>query len=147
MKLSLSRVYYYEDGVFSNLHAEDSTLVCVTLEHAYPNGDPTFPYAWAPKVPPGTYRCARGTHQLLHGDPFETFEVTGVAGHSGILFHRGNWNEDSEGCLLVGDYLSSAPNPKEGGKVCDLVTNTPAAFARFMRLMEGVDYFDLEVLL
>ncbi len=154
LRLRLSRVYYEEDGVFSNLHAPDSSLVCVTLEHSYAAGKfpvlkPEYrdaPQAWLPKVPPGVFYCRRGVHQLHHGDPFETFEVTGVVGHSGILFHRGNFNEDSEGCLLTGEYSTSAPNPKAGGKVCDLVVNTVPAFEAFLKATTGVDIFELEVI-
>jgi len=81
-------------------------------------------------------------HRLGHGatltKPFSTFEVTGVEGHSGLLFHRGNYNKDSAGCILVGQNIADV-----GGQ--QIITGTPAAFAAFLERLDGIDQFDLEV--
>ena len=141
MNLKIKRVWYLADGIISNVFTEDGTHLLTTLEHAYSDGAGE----WEPKVPPGVFECVRGTHALHDGREFETFEVTGVKGHAGILFHHGNWNEDSEGCILTGDALTEAPDPKNGGAVADLVTNTDAAFARFMAAEAGEATFSLTV--
>jgi len=86
MDLVLTRTLKHPDGIFSTLSALDGGVVCVAISHAYDDGAG----GGEPKVPNGTYTCVRGTHQLEHGAPFETFEITGVEGHSGILFHIGN---------------------------------------------------------
>lgn len=143
MDLKLKRVFYEADGIVSNVFDPQSKHVMTTLEHAYPSGLPE--YKWLPKVPPGVYTCKRGTHALHDGKQFETFEVMGVAGHAGILFHHGNWNRDSEGCILTGDALTEAPDPEDGGHAHDLVTNTNAAFSRFMEAQDGCDSFTLTV--
>lgn len=110
----------------------------MTLEHAYREGD-----SWVPKLYPGEFLCVRGPHRL-HGmtQDFETFEVTGVEGHKGILFHWGNFNDHSEGCILTGDAIAeySAGAARE-----EMVTNSRAAFSRFMKIQEGVDHFTLRV--
>ena len=142
MNLKLQRVFYEDDGIISNCFDENRQLLMVTLEHAYPSGLPN--YKWLPKLMPGKYVCVRGMHRLRSmTKDFETFEVTGVPGHTGILFHHGNWNEDSEGCILTGDNLDAA---KRNGKDQDLVVNTFPAFNRFMAAQKNVDRFMLEVL-
>lgn len=102
-----------------------------TLEHAYP-GQPT---GWVPKVPPGSYVCVLGHHRL-HGmdTDFLTYEVTGVPNCTGILFHWGNWNKDSEGCILLG-------MKKEG----DMIVQSKMAFTLFMALQANTPQFTLTV--
>ena len=144
MDLTIKREQYLDDGIFSRVTRDDTgEEVMVTCEHAYPSGLPE--YTWLPKVMPGKYTCVRGTHQLAHGDPFETFEVTGVAGHSGILFHRGNWQDDSRGCLLCGEDFAQTEHDAERPGPEDMVTNSRVAFESFMALQAGADVFTLTV--
>ena len=146
MNLLMQRTRYRSDGIFSRVTRQDTgEFVCVTLDHAYPSGLPTHEYL--PKVMPGTYRCVLGPHRL-HSmtKDFYTYEVTGVKGHTGILFHRGNWNKDSEGCFLVGDALAQTDQDMDGIDGPDLlITNTPKAFERFLQLQDGAPEFMLEV--
>lgn len=125
------------DGVFSTLY-QNSEKFLVTLEHAYEAADGYY----FPKLPRGaTYKCVRGTHSLDHyngGRPFEAFEVTGVANHTGILLHVGNFNENSDGCILVGENVH-----RENSKWW--IDDSRVAFSRFMTIMIGIDEFDLEV--
>lgn len=139
MNLHLKRDAYRADGIFSTLRGEEGPIG-VTVTHAYPDGNGGH----APKVYPGVFECVRGAHRL-HGmeQDFETFEITGVEGHAGILFHWGNWNENSEGCELNGDTVAEADHA--GQHHVHLVTNSRAAFARFMALQVGVDRFTLTV--
>jgi hypothetical protein len=144
MDLFLIRNSKRPDGIFSNLvsSVDGAVLpgsVAVTVEHAY-LGDGGY----QPKLQNGTFECVRGKHRL-HGmdHDFETFEITGVPGHTGMLFHWGNYNEDSDGCVCTGDAVSEGDH--DGRKHCEMVTNSRVAFARFMRLQEGVDRFTLRV--
>lgn len=126
MTLTLCRFSKSDQGIFSHLFDEDKNLIVYTLEHAYNR---------EPKIPDGTYRCVRGVHRLHEDQPaFETFEVTGVPRHSGILFHCGNWERDSAGCILVGTRVDG-----------NMITDSRKAFAKFMDLMEGVEEFELVV--
>lgn len=133
---TLKRTDSRADGIFGSFSFDGEGRFCSTLEHAYPNIDGTY----APKVPPGIYTCVRGTHALHNGIPFETFEITGVEGHKGILFHVGNMNKDSEGCVLLGHTI--AINPANGE---EMVTGSKGEFAAFMERFEGVDQWQLEV--
>ncbi len=130
MNLTLKRNRIDLYGAFGELLDEKNILVCVTLEHAYPVGLKDF----APKLPSGIYKCVRGMHCLLGKNPFITFEITGVSGHVGILFHCGNTNNDSEGCVLLGS---------ERGTGC--ILDSRVAFEKFMALQENVGEFTLTV--
>lgn len=125
----LERVKFTPDGIFSSL-SKDGENIAFTLEHAYPGTDDT----WIAKIPNGTYTCIRGMHHLLHGAPFETFEITGVSGHSGLLFHKGNFDSDSEGCVLLGEEI-----------VGNMVSNSAVSFENFMSVLTGIDSFPLTV--
>lgn len=137
MNLILNRTEYESDGIFGQLLDENNNIICVTLEHAYDssNGDGSY----APKLPAGIYTCERGQHQLANMKaPFTTFEIMNVPGHTNILYHVGNYNKDSEGCVLLGQEISSF----EGHNV---ITHSKAAFQKFMELQENIDQFTLTV--
>lgn len=136
MNLTLTRNQFREDGIFSTLSPTevDGEYAAVTLEHS-------FTSQFLPKIANGTYTCKRGMHRL-HGMAvdFETFEVQGVIGHSGILFHVGNYNKDSDGCVLLGQRVSQY---SKSGLL--MVTGSKVAFAAFMELQNGLDSFILTV--
>ena len=134
MGLTLLRDTYGKDGVLGALSNSAGVFPFRTLEHAYPSD---LFGGYYPKVPAGKYTCKRGKHRL-HGmtEDFETFEIQGVVGHSNILFHWGNFNSDSEGCVLVG-----MPSKVEGLPIA----NSRKAFAYFMQSLAGLDEFELNV--
>lgn len=129
---TLKRDEFRPDGIFGAFSFDGEPTFCRTLEHSYDG---------QPKLQPGIYTCLRGTHALHNGVQFITFEITGVAGHKGILFHAGNFNKDSEGCVLVGHTI--AINPANGE---EMITGSRQEFAEFMERLEGVDEFELEVI-
>jgi hypothetical protein len=146
MDLVLHRTAFKATGIYGEIEAKDTQKkLFFTLEHSYPVATVTDvninektvtaeTTGWEAKIPKGTYTCVRGQHQLHHGLPFETFMVTGVPGHEGILFHVGNYNRDSEGCILIG----KEPIPDGVGKSGD-------AFREFIELQRGCDSFVLGV--
>jgi len=85
-------------------------------------------------IPDGKYLCKRVDSPRFGN----TFEVTGVKGRSSILFHWGNFESDSRGCILVGesyDYI----NGREG------ILQSKKGFEEFMKRLEGVDSFELVI--
>lgn len=100
-------------------------------------------------IPAATYTCVPSVFHKMADLP--TYEITGVpGGRSRILFHPGNTEEDTKGCILIGfdfgaltvddeDQAGPAKRVKWG------VTESRAAFAEFMRLLKGVTAFQLEV--
>lgn len=137
----LTRIDKREDGIWGMLYIQErfsySKLFCYTLEHSYPvNGD------FLPKIPEGKYLCVKGTHRLegMTHD-FETFEVTGVIGHTGLLFHKGNYNSDSSGCILIGqDIEHIIPNHKTR-----MLTESGLIFSQFMDCLKGIEKFNLTI--
>lgn len=108
-------------GIIGALTSEDGTKSFVTLEHAYPDGQGGF----CPKLASGMYTCVWHDPVRLH---YPTYMVTRVpafqgAPVDGILIHRGNYNKDSEGCILVG---------MEKGTGC--ILESEKAFDQFMEI-------------
>jgi hypothetical protein len=134
----LSRLIYRPDGIFSRLWHDDESLMCVTLEHAFQFPD-TPAGLWEPVIKKGSYICVRGNHRLdgMTHD-FETFEVTGIVGHTGVIFHWGNWNKDSKACILLGASIVDSPSGK-------MVTDSVKTFQRFMAGQDDIDRFQLTV--
>jgi len=99
--LELVRVSVREDGAFGVLQAlgvppgQPGIPIAVVCERTYPLPDSK---AQLVKIPAGRHRCARSYY---YRGRHETFEVQ-VNGHSRLLFHKGNVEDDSEGCILVG---------------------------------------------
>lgn len=85
-------------------------------------------------IPPGAYICARVQSPRFG----RTFEITGVPGRSHILFHKGNTEEHTHGCVLLGQYP---------GKLRKLraVLNSGATFERFLEVLDGVGEFRLAI--
>lgn len=129
MQLRLRRIEFREDGVFSELYLPNGKILAHTLEHSYD---------LKPKLYDDTFNCVRGAHKLHNNVPFQTFEITGVSGHTGVLFHVGNWNADSDGCVLVGSGIAQSSKGQ-------MITGSMTTFTEFMALLQGLDSFDLLV--
>ncbi len=144
MNLILTRTRIDQLGVFGNLADADGNFLFHTLERSYPiavdpsENDPTEG-AFGPKIPDGAYDCVRGTHTLeptpIHPDPqpFSTFMITGVVGHTGLLFHIANRASELKGCVAVGEDI-----------VGSMLMNSGEAFQRLMQLQEGLDSFKIQ---
>lgn len=129
--MKLTRNEFQVNGIFGTLTQDDGTQIAVTLEHAYLQPDGSY----APKTPAGQYICVKGLHTLEHHPvPFDAFEITNVPGHSDILIHIGNYNADSEGCVLIGEERSG-----------DMITNSKITFLNFMNAMSTTDSFTLTI--
>lgn len=140
MNLKLCRKEYIKDGIFSDLLDENGNIVAHTLEHAYVSDWGMDAGCYKPKLTAGTYTCVRGPHRLHNmTSDFTTFEITGVSGHTNILFHWGNYNKDSDGCVLLGRAVSSILNSPQ------MITNSRDTFAKFMELQKDIDKFTLTV--
>lgn len=125
----LVRYEFCEKGIFGVLLSKD--FKCETLEHAYQK-DNTF----VPKVPEGEYLCRKGMHRLLGMDrDFETFEIENVPEHTNILFHSGNTNADSEGCVLLGAVRAG-----------DAVAVSRGTFQALMSFLGSDEEFNLKVI-
>jgi hypothetical protein len=133
------------DGIFGDWTIDgDSSPFMVTAEHAYLQPDEM---SYDALLQPGIYTCQRGTHQLIHGGPFETFEILGVVDaqgnpHSGVLVHPGNFpQKDSEGCVLAGKA-----EVVYDGNGDEMITTSNVTFMNWMMRKNGIDSFQLQVI-
>lgn len=139
MILVLQRKERRCDGIFSVLSDSQGKEIAKTLEHAYPCDNGSVG-GYIPKVSAGSYLCQRGFHRLHPDKPgFETFQVMGVKNHDGILFHKGNVQDDSKGCILVGRSVITGPTGQ-------MIEASRIAFDAFLKLLVGFDSFQLSVL-
>ena len=85
-------------------------------------------------IPAGTYKCVR-----VNSPKFgNTFEVTNVPKHTHILFHKGNIDDDSHGCILIGEKFGMI-----GGSAG--IQASAEGFNEFMSIMNGEVGFRLIV--
>lgn len=95
-------------------------------------------------IPSGQYTC-----KAVQSPKFgATYEVTKVPGRSHILFHAGNTEEDTEGCLLVGNaYGALSRQDEDGGGVMTkwAVVDSKRAFQRFRDVLGATPSFPLEI--
>jgi len=126
-RFELIRVAVLPEGAFGVLKHQGVPFA-VTLEHTYSEDS-----RLSTKIPTGRWHC---TPTWFNRGCYKTFELL-VPGHSRLLFHRGNLEVDSDGCILVAEQfglLQGTPG----------VLSSSNGFAEFMQLAEG-QQFDLEV--
>ena len=124
----LIRVAYIADGTFGVLFDEEIPF-CLTVERRWINNLSNISC-----IPTGYYTCKR-VQSPRFGD---TFEVTDVEGRTYILFHKGNIDDDSHGCVVLGEEYG-----KYKGKVA--VASSGRAFAEFKHRLRGVNEFILDI--
>lgn len=86
-------------------------------------------------IPAGIYDCVATRY---HKGGYPTFEIMGVAGHSRLLFHKLNFEDQSEGCIGIG----------EGFAVIDgrlAIAQSGAGFGEFMQRVGHLPSFWLKV--
>ena len=124
MKARIVRLENTEQGVLGSL-VIDGSIFCFTLQP-----DPTDTHF---SIPVGNYLCRR-----FHGTKWtNTFEII-VPGHTALLFHAGNVEDNSEGCILLGATVGKL----KGNRA---VLNSGDTFKSFIERTAGVDTFPLEI--
>lgn len=62
---------------------------------------------------------------------FNTYKVMNVPDRSGILFHPGNTRDDTEGCIILGQYPNKLKGPSRA------LINSGKTFKAFMAIMDN----------
>lgn len=137
MDLTLRTLSIEPQGAFGYLLNSLGTQIAVTCERTYEVGGKQMV-----KLPAGDYTCVRGMHTLNRRDWFETFEIAGVPGHAGILFHPGNDELDSEGCVVMGSHFGEL---WVKDVLMKAVLESRDTFQQFMLFQSGVNLFQLTV--
>ena len=124
----------YDAGAFGMLSWREAPPFAVTVEHTYSNGPRG---TLTTKIVPGEYQCVRSRY---HRGNYDCWQIVGsdIAPERRILIHKGNIEEDSDGCILIGEsfgVLHGKPAILQSG----------AGFAELMSLTGGVDEFPLFV--
>ncbi len=128
--LVLERESYGNGEVRGELTDIYGHRIAFTIEPSYPG---------TPKIYAGHFIAVRGIHYLGNGQEIETFEVNGIAGHSGLLFHPGRTKANSSGCILLGERLSIKKyRPTK-------LLRSKKSFKKFMGSLRGEDEFNLIV--
>ena len=81
-------------------------------------------------IPAGEYICKRVDSPRFK----DTFEVTDVKGRSHILFHKGNIDDDSHGCILVGEQFETL-------KGSPAILASKKGFGEFKDILKDDDQF------
>jgi hypothetical protein len=128
MELVLKRFSFTDDGVLGVLICGNYPI-CMTLEEEWKNNQKNIS-----SIPVGSYLCRR-VNTPKHGD---TFKVMDVPDRSDILFHSGNTEADTEGCILVGKEFGYIRTRDDDSGIIESqisVIRSKEAFAYFMELM------------
>ena len=91
----IKRVAILEEGAFGVMLFL-GTPFSVTLERTFDDGRPV--------IPAGRYVCKP---RRYNRGGYQTYEITGVEGHSLLLFHKANWETDLEGCVGIGESFET----------------------------------------
>ncbi len=127
--MRLVRVSVLPEGAFGVL-LHQGIPFAVTLERTYEH--PAEPVV---KIPPGKHRCT--LTRFYKGGGYPTYEVH-VTGHSRLLFHKGNLERETDGCILVGESFTAFSGLPGIGM-------SGLGFDEFLRRAGNVDEFLLEV--
>ena len=101
----------------------DSKIFCFTLQ---PDKDDSKYH-----IPAGEYLCKR-----FHGVKWtDTFEIV-VPGHTAVLFHAGNTEVDTMGCVLLGSSVGKLKGQRA-------VQNSGKTFEEFMNRCFNLMQFQL----
>ena len=124
--LELIRLEEGESGTFGILKVQKQ-IAFFTLE---PNDWENM--TTVSSIPAQQYICTR-YESPKYG---ETFMVTNVPNRTYILFHWGNWKENTAGCILLGSGLIK---DRRG------ISNSKESFVNFMRMFKGYDKLHLTI--
>lgn len=122
----LKRIADIADGTFGVLFADEIPFA-ITLERKWLNNK-----SGESCIPTGEYTVKR----IISPKFGETFEVMAVMGRAHILFHKGNIDADSHGCILVAERFDYGIN-----KV--MVGDSKGGFIEFMGRLSGENEFKL----
>ena len=126
MELKLKRVADNEDATFSVL-INGNIPFAVTLEPAWEDNKKGISC-----IPSGPYSCKR-VKSPKFGD---TFEILDVEERTHILFHKGNSERNTQGCVLIAEEFG-----RLNGKAAVLASGR--GFTEFMSILKEVDEFEL----
>lgn len=101
LEVLLRRVNTHPEEGTTGVLIVDGNPICITLEPTWRNNERNISC-----IPSGRYLCKR-VDSPKYGD---TFEVRNVPNRSHILFHTGNKDSHTKGCILLGERFTVVNN-------------------------------------
>lgn len=129
-KITIKRVSNLSCGMFGVIFDEDIPFA-LTCERPWVNNQKSVSC-----IPIGIYRCKR----IISPKFGDTFEVTNVPDRTEILLHKGNINDDSHGCILVGEQFEPFQDKQVG------ILASAKGFEEFLKRTKGIDEFQLRII-
>lgn len=129
--LIIRRITTGDQGTFGVLVFEDIPFA-LSLEREWLHNRPSVGDVPGSCIPAGEYICKRVNSPRFNN----TFEVTDVPNRSHILFHKGNLDDDSRGCILVGEEFGQLGSSSG-------IKSSKAGYNEFMAIMSNDDEFRL----
>lgn len=127
MTIELRRIYKGETFSIGNLYVND-VLICNTLEDKIRQLDSEDDKVYGKTaIPSGSYEVV-----LSYSNRFQKIlpEILNVPFFKGIRIHSGNNEDDTEGCILVGECR----NVEEG-----YIYNSKKTMNRLMKILQSAD--------
>lgn len=127
MKIELRRIYKGETFSIGNLYVND-VLICNTLEDKVRQLDSEDDKVYGKTaIPSGSYEVV-----LSYSNRFQKIlpEILNVPFFKGVRIHSGNNEDDTEGCILVGECR----NVEEG-----YIYNSKKTMNRLMKILQSAD--------
>lgn len=127
MKLEIRRIYKGETFSIGNLYVND-VLICNTLEDKVRQLDSEDDKVYGKTaIPSGSYEVV-----LSYSNRFQKIlpEILNVPFFKGVRIHSGNNEDDTEGCILVGECR----NVEEG-----YIYNSKKTMNRLMKILQSAD--------
>ena len=127
--LELVRLEESEQGTFGVLKI-NKEVFCCTLEPKDEENAPSIS-----SIPAQQYICRKYSSQR-HPN---TYEVTSVPDRTSVLFHKGNIDEHTQGCILLGQYFGKLRGDRA-------VLNSGETFDEFIRRMDNAEELHLTII-
>jgi len=129
--LIIRRVVTGGQGTFGAIVFENIPFA-LTLEREWLDNLPSVGNTPGSCIPAGEYICKR-VNSPRFGN---TFEVTNVENRTHILFHKGNLDDDSRGCILIGEEFGQLGSSSG-------IKSSKAGYNEFMAILSNDDEFRL----
>ena len=135
--ITIKRIATGDDGTFGVLLHERIPFA-LTVERQWLDNMPGVSC-----IPEGEYnvkRClASPEYGFKHSPKFgNTFNVLSVPNRSKILFHKGNIDQDSHGCIIVGEQFGTLSDQPA-------VLASRQGFSEFLSLLKQHNEFELTI--
>lgn len=126
--LELIRVGQSPRGTFGVIRHAQVPFV-LTLERPWVNNEQNVSC-----IPAGRYRCRK-----IRSPKFgNTYEICDVPNRTHVLFHKGNYLHETEGCILIGEEFNGTWDKP-------FISSSERGFLEFMRYLDGAPEFDLVI--